>query len=74
MKYVLVGLAVLVLALCLTALSQGCFPEDAKLGASSAYEAQQLSCVEKFRVKKDIDNCRDAVKRNWMLDAGKDAP
>lgn len=50
-----------------------CFPADKQVEAASAYEADQLRCVEQYANRPDIDSCRAKVKLAWMTDAGSEA-
>ena len=45
--------------------------EAKEVTAASAYEAQQMRCVEQYAKKADIDRCRMRVKLDWSsVDAG----
>jgi outer membrane murein-binding lipoprotein Lpp len=43
----------------------GCFETPKEIGAASAYEAQQLRCVDQYATKVDIDACRAKVRAAW---------
>jgi len=49
-----------------------CFPADKQIEAAGGYAAQQYACIDRYATKENIDRCRDAVKRAWATDGGKD--
>ncbi len=67
-------IAILILLAFLVERSLGCASRAAKeAAAETTYIGQQMDCVEKFGVKQDIEDCRNAVKARWSVkDAGGD--
>jgi len=45
--------------------------EAKQIEAASGYEAQQMSCIDQYARRADIDACRARVKAAWStVDAG----
>lgn len=40
--------------------------------ADSAYLAAQMKCIDDAQTATEADDCRDRVKAQWTVDAGKD--
>jgi hypothetical protein len=45
-------------------------PTPKVIVADSAYEAQQLACVDEGTTREAIDTCRARVKAAWATDGG----
>ena len=62
-------------ALALTALTAACAaaasPDQKAAAADISYASDQLACVDKYDTRAEADACRERVRKQWHLDAGK---